>query len=60
MGFVEEVNVLGFMRKNRYSHFDKLNDDLKALFGSTIPQLPKKTFVSWFRDKTDQEIDERR
>jgi hypothetical protein len=30
------------------------------LLGTNIPQLPQKTFISWFRIKTDSEIDDRR
>jgi hypothetical protein len=44
----------------RYSQFDKLQEDLKVLLGSNVPQLPKKTFISFFRSKTTEEIDERR
>ena len=61
MGIKQKVTIkkdLQFIL--RYSHFDKLNDELKTLLGSSIPELPKKTFVSWFREKTDEEIDERR
>jgi hypothetical protein len=46
--------------EKRYSQFDTLSDELREQHGETVPQLPKKTFMSLFKSKSHDEIEERR
>lgn len=43
----------------RYSHFDDLNKQLREYF-TDIPNMPKKSYITFFVGKTQDDIEERR
>ena len=44
----------------RYSQFEDLDKKLRILFGENLPSLPKKTYLTFFVGKTQDDLEQRR